>query len=211
MLCSRCRTHLLSRLPFSRGASSLPPSRNARLNSTTQQRTYSTPTNPTQAPAAENSASGDANEATVTTTAASPKASSSVPAGTRLIGLNYFKNKPEILAKEDSEYPDWLWKLLDDPTAKAKSGAGSVDVSTLNKKQRKRHEKKMAALAASKPRVIPLHEQTVDIIPADAVTADAEKNYDVAATGIEAREAINKSARLARRKAIKEANFLKGL
>ncbi|EER28717.1 hypothetical protein D8B26_001008 [Coccidioides posadasii str. Silveira] len=212
MLCSRCRTHLLSRLPFYRRSSALPSSRCSGIISRTQQRTYSTPTNPTQATAAEDSVStsGSANDATGA--AAPQKVTSTVPAGTRLAGLNYFKNKPEVLAMDDSEYPDWLWKLLDDPKAKsAKDGSGSVDVSSMNKKQRKRHEKKMAAAAASKPPVIPLHEQSIDIIAADAVAPDAAKNFEVASTGIEARRAITKSSREARRKSIKESNFLKGL
>ncbi|WEW58575.1 hypothetical protein PRK78_004043 [Emydomyces testavorans] len=180
--------------------------------------TITTPTNPTQTPAADASAPipASGNEATVTAMATKPAASSkvtsSVVAGTRLLGLNYLKNKPEVLAMDDNEYPDWLWNLLDNSSAKsAKSGAGNVDVSSMNRKQRKRYEKKAAALAASRPPVIPLHEQTIDIIPADAVTADAEKSFDVATTGIEARNAITKSARVARRKGIKEANFLKGL
>ncbi|KMU81210.1 hypothetical protein CISG_02587 [Coccidioides immitis RMSCC 3703] len=66
MLCSRCRTHLLSRLPFYRRSSALPSSRCSGIISRTQQRTYSTPTNPTQATAAEVSVStsGSANDAT---------------------------------------------------------------------------------------------------------------------------------------------------
>jgi len=31
-----------------------------------------------------------------------------------LKGLNYFKNKPEPVALEDHEYPEWLWTLLDE-------------------------------------------------------------------------------------------------
>ena len=42
----------------------------------------------------------------------------SVPAGALLHGLAYLKNQPQIVAKEDDEYPDWLWKLLDDSDGK---------------------------------------------------------------------------------------------
>jgi hypothetical protein len=42
---------------------------------------------------------------------------SSVPAGTPLKGLNYMKDKPDPLAMEDEEYPDWLWNILKDRTA----------------------------------------------------------------------------------------------
>lgn len=83
----------------------------------------------------------------------------------------------------------------------------------LNKKQRKRHEKKMAALAASLPRKIPLHEQATDITPAP-YNIKGETPSDLiaqAADSLEKRSAIRKSAREARRKGIREANFLRGL
>lgn len=56
---------------------------------------------------------------------------SSCPPGTKLNGLNYFKNKPDVFAKEDSEYPDWLWDLLSDPSKKSKSEKGGVDPSSM--------------------------------------------------------------------------------
>ena len=55
---------------------------------------------------------------------------SSCPAGTKLNGLNYFKNKPDIVALEDSEYPEWLWSLLDDAKKQSKS-EGGVDPSSM--------------------------------------------------------------------------------
>jgi hypothetical protein len=45
-------------------------------------------------------------------------------------GLNYFKNKPDIVAKEDSEYPDWLWDLLGDASKQSKTDKGGVDPSS---------------------------------------------------------------------------------
>jgi large subunit ribosomal protein L54 len=33
--------------------------------------------------------------------------------GTTLSGLNYIKGKSDPVAKEDSEYPEWLWSCLD--------------------------------------------------------------------------------------------------
>ena len=56
---------------------------------------------------------------------------SSCPAGTKLDGLNYFKNKPDVFAKEDSEYPDWLWDLLGDASKQSKADKGGVDVSSM--------------------------------------------------------------------------------
>ncbi|KAG8685126.1 hypothetical protein FRC08_013287 [Ceratobasidium sp. 394] len=39
---------------------------------------------------------------------------SSCPAQTVLTGLNWQKGQPPVLALEDSEYPEWLWSLLDE-------------------------------------------------------------------------------------------------
>ncbi|KAF7585944.1 hypothetical protein BBP40_009839 [Aspergillus hancockii] len=137
---------------------------------------------------------------------------SSCPAGTKLNGLNYFKNKPDVLALEDSEYPEWLWSLLDDARKQSKS-EGGVDPSTLNKKQRKRYEKKMAARAATLPPKIPVHHHATDITPAPYNRSGqaADDLLTEAAESLEKRSEITKSAREARRKAIREANFLRGL
>ncbi|KAJ6032277.1 hypothetical protein N7540_003009, partial [Penicillium herquei] len=137
---------------------------------------------------------------------------SSCPAGTKLNGLNYFKNKPDVFAKDDSEYPDWLWDLLSDSSKQSKKDNGGVDVSSLNKKQRKRYEKKLAARTAVLPPKIPAHHNSHDITPAsynrDGLPADALAD---ASNDLSQREEVIKSAREARRKAIKESNFLRGL
>lgn len=46
---------------------------------------------------------------------------SSVPAGSPLRGLGYIKGQEAPLAREDDEYPSWLWGLLS--AAKEESGA----------------------------------------------------------------------------------------
>lgn len=43
------------------------------------------------------------------------KLQGSIPGGEELRGIGYLKAKPKIMAKEDDEYPDWLWTLLDEP------------------------------------------------------------------------------------------------
>ncbi len=48
-------------------------------------------------------------------------AQSSVPAGTVLRGLNYLKDKQDPVAMEDSEYPPWLWTMLDQVKGKGKT------------------------------------------------------------------------------------------
>lgn len=53
---------------------------------------------------------------------------SSCPAGTRMTGLSFFKNKPEVFALEDSEYPDWLWTLVSSPKSQSRAKSGGVDL-----------------------------------------------------------------------------------
>ncbi|KAK2806977.1 hypothetical protein FQN51_005780 [Onygenales sp. PD_10] len=222
MLCQSCRTSLLHRLPFRhQTTASLQASRCAALLPRRQIfRQYSTPAAETPAAAAQSQsapsiglpgvAAPTAESAAAASKAATaPRILSGTPAGTKLKGLNYMKNKPEVFALEDHEYPDWLWGLLDDAKAKGK-GDGGVDVSTMNKKQRLRHEKKMAAKAAAEPRKIPLHEQAIDITSADAVAQSSEPLH-LATDSINSRSEITKSARVARRKGIQEANFLSGM
>jgi large subunit ribosomal protein L54 len=54
---------------------------------------------------------------------------SSLKVGTVMQGLNYIKNKPEIVALEDHEYPDWLWGLLDGVSKKSNE-SGGVDANS---------------------------------------------------------------------------------
>ncbi|KAI9481455.1 MAG: mitochondrial ribosomal protein L37-domain-containing protein [Benjaminiella poitrasii] len=46
---------------------------------------------------------------------------SSVPKGTVLKGIQYLKDKPDPIALDDSEYPAWLWDLLDEKKQKQKT------------------------------------------------------------------------------------------
>lgn len=41
------------------------------------------------------------------------RSQSSVAKGTVLKGINVLKQGTDPVAKEDHEYPDWLWKLLE--------------------------------------------------------------------------------------------------
>jgi hypothetical protein len=45
----------------------------------------------------------------------------SLPGGAEIKGLNYIKGAPPLIAKEDSEYPEWLWTILK-PKASAADG-----------------------------------------------------------------------------------------
>ncbi|KAI9277377.1 mitochondrial ribosomal protein L37-domain-containing protein [Sporodiniella umbellata] len=46
---------------------------------------------------------------------------SSAPKGTVLKGIQFLKDKPEPIALDDSEYPGWLWDLLDEKKLKQKT------------------------------------------------------------------------------------------
>lgn len=65
-------------------------------------------------------------------TAAEQRVPSTCPVGMKMGGLSYEKNKPEIFALEDSEYPDWLWGLLKEFEEKEKADKGGVDPSSMS-------------------------------------------------------------------------------
>lgn len=52
---------------------------------------------------------------------AASRPASSVPKGTVLKGINYLKDGKDPVALDDSEYPDWLWDLLDEKKQKQKT------------------------------------------------------------------------------------------
>ncbi|PWY70324.1 hypothetical protein BO94DRAFT_539780 [Aspergillus sclerotioniger CBS 115572] len=238
MICQRCRTGILSRMQQPTVALSrthqLPFQRTQFRNYSDGKPTVSAtppPSNPRQPvggditiPSAVSSATPGVSQPLSTpegihveVNPAKPKKPvverppSSCAAGQKLNGLNYFKNKPDIVALEDSEYPEWLWSMLDD-SKNSKTARGGVDPSTLNKKQRKRYEKKMAARAANLPPQIPVHHHATDITPAPYNSDVASEDLIAAAAeSIEKRTEITRSARDARRKAIREDNFLRGL
>lgn len=51
---------------------------------------------------------------------------SSVPAGTPLKGLAFFKDKDAPIAMEDAEYPEWLWTVLAEVKGAKAAGAGGA-------------------------------------------------------------------------------------
>ncbi|KAI7901547.1 mitochondrial ribosomal protein L37-domain-containing protein [Cokeromyces recurvatus] len=63
----------------------------------------------------------NATDSTLDTTTTQTRAPSSVPKGTVLKGIQYLKDKPDLMALDDSEYPDWLWDLLDEKKQKQKT------------------------------------------------------------------------------------------
>jgi large subunit ribosomal protein L54 len=148
----------------------------------------------------------------------------SIPGGTPLHGLGYLKAKPTVLAKEDDEYPDWLWTLLaPEAGAKSKDGMTAADVAgkhpchfsqssclllysnvtflALPRAARDKYTKKQAKLLKTLPKTIPIHEQSKDLT----------KPGDSAEISMQRRQELVYSSRTARRKDIKEENFLRGM
>ncbi|KIX01238.1 uncharacterized protein Z518_08963 [Rhinocladiella mackenziei CBS 650.93] len=209
MICSNCRRIFLSRIHSSRKSSS-----SFRYGSTV-------PANPNAAPIqapssisidsanpAQSSETQTPSASTATLKARSnatkelkkpAKLKSSVPGGVELKGLGYTKAQPRILAKEDDEYPDWLWTLLD--AKRTTLGDSKVDLEAMTKKQRAKYERKQAKIRESLPVTVPLHEQSKDLTGPG----------DDAVTSLERRQEITRSARAARRRSIRESNFLKSM
>ena len=117
MLCQRCTRLLSSSLrspntrPLSTTSKLLRPENPPPATSTSAAQPFSTPftPSPSKTPGIPSSPS--------TTPKASSKGParppSSVAAGTPLRGLGYIKGQEGPVAKEDSEYPEWLWGLLE--------------------------------------------------------------------------------------------------
>ncbi|KAK7520061.1 mitochondrial 54S ribosomal protein mL54 [Phyllosticta citriasiana] len=130
---------------------------------------------------------------------------SSVPAGTPLKGLNFLKNKTDPVAMEDSEYPDWLWRILK-PEGKKDAETLEADLYSKSKKQRRAAAKALRKQALLNPEAlapkVPLYEQTIDLPTGDG---SVEGNLEAEKARVE----LKKAMRQKRRATIKEANFLR--
>lgn len=212
MLCATCRRSLLARLPtfrhhvplLSRSVATAPATSNAAPTNPPPPPTDTTAVLSSSFPGISQplstphlSPSTPANAASAPGTK-SRKVRSSVAGGAVLQGLGYTKAKPQILAKEDEEYPEWLWSVLDEKGGAA--GVG-VDVAALTKKQRAKYDRKQSKLMKEVLPSIPVHEQSKDLT----------KPGDDAVTSLDRRQEIVRSSRVARRKGIREDNFLRGL
>lgn len=96
MICTRCLLQLARHTRHTTRAFSHTPS-------------TLTPTQPTHSPSDRPVAAAAATTAKQSHHHQIP---SSVPAGTVLKGLNFFKNQPDPIARPDEDYPAWLWTVL---------------------------------------------------------------------------------------------------
>ncbi|EJT99198.1 hypothetical protein DACRYDRAFT_23811 [Dacryopinax primogenitus] len=58
-----------------------------------------------------------------------PPPTSSCPPGTVLTGIQYLKDAPPVIAMPDTDYPAWLWTLLDEPAKAGAKGKGKGRVA----------------------------------------------------------------------------------
>ncbi|KAG9243060.1 mitochondrial ribosomal protein L37-domain-containing protein [Calycina marina] len=137
-----------------------------------------------------------------------------VAAGEALTGINYVKSKPDPIALEESEYPEWLWRVLEAKSVDEGADEGAGDEFAKSKKVRraaaKRQRKLEARLEASgnldvlTPKV-PLTKQTIDL------PANEGGGLAGALEAEEKRQELREAMRKERRKKIKGANFLKSM
>lgn len=213
MICSSCRRSLLARISklqsssintnSTRTVATVPATKNAAPSTPPPSTTTSGSAPPN--PSLQNQPFGEPFFPNLSSTNPAPNAfkprklTSSCAGGTSLSAISYLKQPPKpLVALEDHEYPEWLWTLLD---KKTDSADGGVDVASMTKKQRAKYEKKMAKIRATMEKPIPLHEQSKDLV-------------DKGATALEfaaAQKELTRSMREARRKQIREANFLRSM
>lgn len=125
MICHRCLLRIrASYTASSRGASANSARRNASLLFTPRRRPSSLGLE--SSPAAQRFSNSPNSFGPSPSASSTPEPSvvSSVPAGTPLKGLGYLKGKDPPLAKEDHEYPQWLWGLLDEGKKSRKKDGG---------------------------------------------------------------------------------------
>lgn len=58
--------------------------------------------------------------------------------GTELVGLSWLKNQGPVLAKADSEYPPWVWTLLQPKELPDDGPGGKAEKVRLRKQNRQR-------------------------------------------------------------------------
>ncbi|KAF5616709.1 mitochondrial ribosomal L37p [Fusarium sp. NRRL 52700] len=144
-----------------------------------------------------------------------PAARSSCAPGTVLNGLNYTKGGQDPVAKNDDEYPEWLWSCLEVLKKSADSAdADAGDEFSKSKKQRKLAAKRQKTLEAKllaegnlealAPK-IPLQRQSINILGEE--NRGVEHNIEAA----QKREELKKAMRKERRAKIKETNYLKSM
>jgi large subunit ribosomal protein L54 len=107
-----------------------------------QERTTAAGSLPTEGKQKKNAHATALNAAThshvLTAPASAGAARSSCAPNTALVGLNYLKDQPPVLALPDEEYPPWLWNLLDKSELPDDGPGGKAEKRRLRKENRQR-------------------------------------------------------------------------
>lgn len=150
---------------------------------------------------------------------------SAAPPGTVLSGVSILKDRADPIALEDSQYPPWLFKLLEDPSIAASSSvsAGKVlskgEARIAARKQMKalRAERvaneKATAKAAERARRQKQTDPHSSAVSPESLTVDAVSASQAAEAVhsdiLRAEKEKRKALRKANREAIKASNFIK--
>ncbi|APA13830.1 hypothetical protein SS1G_13926 [Sclerotinia sclerotiorum 1980 UF-70] len=216
MICSRC----LSRRPFSHLSTqsrtftstplllSVPPTSTPSsprtvspptATSTGAAQPFSTPLSPSPAALGISSSPSHKKPAPIPT--------SSIPAGTILKGLNYLKGRDDPVALKEEEYPEWLWKCLDEKKLVEGTGDAGGDEFSKSKKLRR-----AAAKARRKAEERALLSGDTSLL--EVKVPFQQQSIDLPTSGEEAldqRAELVRAMRKERRAKIKEGNYLKGM
>ncbi|KAL8902362.1 MAG: hypothetical protein Q9207_004765 [Kuettlingeria erythrocarpa] len=179
---------------------------------------FSTPFSPSSSESAESAESTEISTSSESSAPSRPK--SSLPAGTALRGLAFLKHCDPPVAKEDHEYPDWLWGLLDQGKygGKGELDGGSAEGDAFSKSAKQRRiaaklARRSASTSSPESRAppVPLHQQSGDLPSAPQNRFGRAVDIQAAEKAREAREELTASLRQKRRKTIREDNFLRGM
>ncbi|KAL8768549.1 MAG: hypothetical protein Q9209_005234 [Squamulea sp. 1 TL-2023] len=215
MICHRClRLNIHLRVP-QRNRLSYSTSRSPNpARSTSAAQPFSTPFTPSPYP------SNSPTHPPKPKSPSSPLPTSSLKAGTPLKGLAFEKNKEPPVAREDGEYPEWLWGLLNTGKGEEDKGIrGGGDAFSKSAKQR-RIAARAARQGSSSSSIlgnhtlapeIPIHEQSIDLPASSEGYKGRKADVEGERRAREVREELTRSLRGKRRKGIKEGNFLRGM
>ncbi|KAI9065503.1 mitochondrial/chloroplast ribosomal protein L54/L37 [Trametes sanguinea] len=90
------------------------------------------------APAAAQAKADSGNASSSPKSGEPPVAKSSCTENTVLVGVNYLKGQPEVLAMPDEAYPPWLWTLLQPKEIPDDGPGGKGEKIRLRKANRQR-------------------------------------------------------------------------
>ncbi|KAI4259718.1 MAG: hypothetical protein L6R42_004444 [Xanthoria sp. 1 TBL-2021] len=220
MICTPCLRLLPTSTPLRRlfySTSRSPPP----ATSTSAAQPFSTPFTPSPYPSTSPT-HPQKHPSSAKSTAQQQPVQSSLKAGTLLKGLAFEKNKEPPVAREDAEYPDWLWGLLGKGGVSGEEGGkGGGDAFSKSAKQRRlasRLARQGGSTSSTSPSTsdiiapeVPIYTQSIDLPAVNGGYKGREVDLADVEKARRAREELTAAMRGKRRKGIKEGNFLRGM